>query len=143
MKSLLASAVLVLSTVASATTNQLPKDSIALTLLSEGQVTVESRMPNCPKPIMCEPATMLTIKFTLPGCMDKLGPVTIKDTGFTADGKKKFVVTAYNINNEASKYTKCFRAPIGVATQVIGMGFMSNDSVEVEFTNYTVRTETL
>lgn len=143
MKSLLASTVFVLSTVASAATYQLPKDSTALTLLPEGQVTVETHMPNCPKPAMCEPAAILTIKFTLNGCMDKLGPVTIKETGFTAEGKKKFVVTAYNINNEASKYTKCFRAPIGIATQVIGMGFMSNDSVEVEFTNYTVRTETL
>lgn len=141
MKSLLALTVLVLSTVASATT-QLPKDSIALTILPEGKVTVETYMPNCPKPAMCEPAAILKITFTLQGCMDKLGPVTIKETGVTADGKMKFVVTAYNINNEASKYTKCVRAPIGVATKVIGMGFLSNDSVEVEFTNHSVKTET-
>ena len=141
MKSLLALTVFVLSTVASATT-QLPKDSIGLTILAEGQVSVESFMPNCPKPAMCDPAAILTIKFTLQGCMDKLGPVTITETTATTDGKRKFIVTAYNINNEASKYTKCVRAPIGVAKKVIGMGFMSNDSVEVEFANHSVKTET-
>lgn len=142
MKTLLASAVFVLSTVASAATIALPEKSTGLTLLTQGEVTVETHMPNCPKPAMCEPAAVLTIKFTLGGCMDKLGPVTIKEVGYTADGKKKMVVTAYAINNEASKYTKCFRAPVGVATQVIGMGFLSNDSVQVEFSNYTIGTET-
>lgn len=141
MKSLLALSVFVFSVIASATT-QLPKDSIALTILPEGQVTVETFMPNCPKPAMCDPAAILTIKFTLNGCMDKLGPVTITEVEATADGKRKFIVTAYNIDNEASKYTKCIRAPIGVAKKVIGMGFMSNDSVEVEFTNHSVKTET-
>lgn len=142
MKTILVSVILALSTVASASTLTLPEKSTGLTLLSKGEVSVESYMPNCPKPAMCEPAAILTIKFTLNGCMDKLGPVTFSHVGYTADGKKKIVVTAYNINNEASTYTKCFRAPVGVAKQVIGMGFLSNDSVAVEFATHTVKTKT-
>lgn len=143
MKSLLVAVVLLTTTVASAVTTALPEKSTGLTLLSKGEVTVESYMPNCPKPAMCEPAAILTVKFTLSGCMDKLGPVTFSHVGYTADGKKKILVTAYNINNEASTYTKCFRAPIGVAKQVIGIGFLGTDSVEVEFATHTVKSETL
>lgn len=142
MKTLLVSAVLAFSTIASAASYQLPQKSTALTLLTEGQVSVQTSVPKCPPTAMCEAVSVLKIQFTLQGCMDKLGPVTIKETGYTAEGKKKFVVTAYNVNNEASKVTKCFRAPVGIATQVIGLGFMTNDSVEVEFTQATVKTET-
>lgn len=141
MKTLLASLVFAFTATATATT-QLPKNSTGLTLLTDGQVTVESYMPKCPKPAMCEAAAVLKIQFTLNGCMDTLGPVTIKETGLTENGKKKFVVTAYNVNNEASTYTKCIRAPIGIAKKIIGMGFLGNDSVEVEFTESTVHTET-
>lgn len=142
MKTLLASAVLVLSTVASAASYQLPQKSTALTLLTQGDVSVQTPIPHCPAGAMCEATSVLTIRFTLGGCMDKLGPVTINEVGYTADGKKKFVVTAYNVNNEASKVTKCIRAPIGVATQMIGLGFMTNDNVEVEFAQGTAQTKT-
>ncbi|MES2802494.1 MAG: hypothetical protein V4654_08390 [Bdellovibrionota bacterium] len=143
MKTLLASAVFAFSTIATAATYELPKKSTNLSLLTEGKVSVVTHMPNCPKTAMCEPTAILKIQFTLNGCMDTLGPVTINQVGYTADGKMKFVVTAYNTANEASTYTKCFRAPIGVATQVIGMGLFSQDSVEVEFSKAFVRTETL
>lgn len=142
MKLLLVSAVLVFSTIASASTINFKEGDKGLTLLSEGKVSVESYMPNCPKPAMCEPAAILKIQFTLGGCMDKLGPVTITEVGQSADGKRQFLVTAYNVNNEASTYTKCFRAPVGIATKVIGMGFLGNDSVEVKFTEATVKSET-
>jgi hypothetical protein len=143
MKTLLALSVLVLSTVASASTyKQLPKNSIGLSLLTQGDVAVETPMPHCPPTAMCEVTAILKIKFTLTGCMDKLGPVTIKEVGYTTDGKKKLVVTAYNVHNEASKVTKCFRAPIGVATQVLGFGFMTADDVVVEFAQSTVTIET-
>ncbi len=143
MKSLLASAVLVFSTMASAAHVTLKEGDKALTLLTEGKVTVESYMPKCPKPAMCEAAAILKIQFTLGGCMDTLGPVTINYVGQTAEGKMKYVVTAYEVNNVASTYTKCIRAPLGIATKVIGMGFLGNDSVEVEFAESFVKTETL
>lgn len=146
MKVLLASAVLVFSTIASAASYDLKKGDNGLTLLTQkdvNMVTVVTNMPNCPKPAMCEPAAVLKITFTLGGCMDKLGPVTMKYAGQTAEGKMKYIVTAYNVNNEASTYTKCIRAPIGIATQVIGIGFLSIDSVEVEFAESLVHTQTL
>lgn len=143
MKILLASAVLVFSAIASATTYELPKNSTSLSLLIDGKVSVITQMSSCSKPAPCEISAILKIQFTLNGCMDTLGPVTINQVGTTADGKMKFVVTAYNTANEASKHTQCFRAPIGVATQVISSDFLSNDSVEVEFSNHFVHTETL
>lgn len=145
MKVLLASAVLVFSTIASAASYDLKKDDNGLTLLTQKDVnliSVETHIPNC-KPAMCEPATVLKIQFTLGGCMDKLGPVTMIYAGQTEAGKMKYIVTAYNVNNEASKYTKCFRAPIGIASKIIGIGFMSSDSVEIEFAGSLVRAETL
>jgi len=145
MKVLLASAVLVFSTIASAGSYDLKKGDNGLTLLTQQDVnliSVETKIPNCPKPAICEPASILKIQFTLGGCMDKLGPVTMTYAGQTEDGKMKYIVTAYNVNNEASTYTKCIRAPIGVATKVIGMGFMSSDSVQIEFAESLVRAET-
>lgn len=142
MKTILATMVLTVSTLASAATHKLPAKSTALTLLTQGNVTVETSVPKCPPNAMCEAVSVLKVNFTLNGCMDKLGPVTIKEIGYTPDGKKKFVVTAYNINNEASTYTKCFRAPIGIASQVIGLGFLTTDSVEVEFAQNTAKSET-
>lgn len=146
MKVLLASAVLVFSTIASATSLKLPAGSNGLTLLTQknvNMISVVTHMPNCPKPAMCEPAAVLKITFTLGGCMSKLGPVTMTYAGQTEDGKMKYLVTAYELENEKSQTVKCIRAPIGIATQVIGMGFLSNDSVEVQFAESLVNVQTL
>ena len=146
MKVLLASAVLVFSTMASATSLTLPKGSNGLTLLTQKDVnliSVQTHMPNCPKPAMCEPAAILKITFNLGGCMSKLGPVTMQYAGQTESGKMKYIITAFEIENEKSATVKCIRTPIGVATQIIGMGFLSNDSVEVEFAESLVNVQTL
>lgn len=142
MKNLLATTILFLATTATASVYQLPKGSLSLSLLTEGQYEVVTKVPNCPAGAMCDPAAVLTIKFTLKGCMDKLGPVTINYAGRNEDGKMKYIVSALNIHNKASMTTKCFRAPIGEAKQVIGMGFYGPDDIEVEFAQGFVSTTT-
>ncbi|AZZ35319.1 hypothetical protein CIK05_00375 [Bdellovibrio sp. qaytius] len=146
MKVLLASAVLVLSTIASATTFDISKGINGVTLLNQDNVnliSVETSLPNCPAGAVCDPASVLTIKFTLNGCMSKLGPVTIEYAGQTPEGKQQYVVTAFELKNEKSLSVMCIRAPIGTATKVIGRGFMSVDNVEVKFANSLAYVTTL
>lgn len=72
----------------------------------------------CPA-VMVPPSTEITLGFTLMGCMDTLGPVSVNHTEL--NGRQFLQVLAFNVRNEKSMLVDCRAAPVAEKTiKVLG-----------------------
>lgn len=99
------------------TTFEIDKDTIALQSLKAIDVKTS---PLCPPNVTCiTDGTVVALKFLLPTCVDKLGPVTYK-----AVQNKKYIelyVSAFAQINKSSALVKCF-APTYETAQITLIG---------------------
>lgn len=119
MKTFLSILLLSCFTVTAFATTELPKDVSALSYLTNGEIiNVENVTPllpaNCGTPHgpACMPpiqTSLITILYTLPGCVDELGPVAHKILR-AADGSHRLVVSAVAVQRKMSDHISCFVA---------------------------------
>lgn len=70
----------------------------------------------CPAGVTCiANGTVISLKFTLAGCFDTLGPVSY-DVDASEEGKLKVYVSALNIHDKRSAAAFCYVAPTAHAT---------------------------
>ncbi|MBF0361609.1 MAG: hypothetical protein HQK49_11390 [Oligoflexia bacterium] len=89
----------------------LPKDAISLSKASMAKiVSAQLFHPHSERPdFYPQPATAVTIRFTLKGCMDELATFSY-DVRSTDNNKHEIIVSAVNVHTEKSKHVRCFKA---------------------------------
>lgn len=118
-----------------AETYSIPANTSSLSLIEPELVSVTTEMPKCPSGAICEPASVALLRFTLPSCVDQLGPVSIIQ-GPRADGAGvRLNVTAFAAINPNSTKVKCFAPAFADVKVFLGFGFASKDSVEIRAAN--------
>jgi hypothetical protein len=108
----------------------LPVDAIALSKLESVKlVSVLPYRKPCPSGARCQPATQVTIEFTLLGCLDELGPVSIASS--QVDNNYTVYVSAINIHTEASTRARCSR-PKKVEYRFFARPFLNEEEIILE-----------
>ncbi len=110
MKTLILSFLLAVPALASSVSTD--KDTIRVSTLTSVKTSTE---PLCPEGVTCiANGTIVNMTFTLPGCVDKLGPVNYK---LVKMGKKNILyVSAQALQSSRSKVVMCFAPNFQTAT---------------------------
>lgn len=100
--------------------------SVKATLVNAGTMR-----PSCPPNAMCAPASFVTLAFTLNGCVDDMGPVSVRLQQDAKTNKIDLFVNALAFADEASKRTRCIAANTQVLTFPVGFqGFLSKSQIQ-------------
>ncbi|HVK61327.1 MAG TPA: hypothetical protein VM432_07245 [Bdellovibrionales bacterium] len=111
-------------------TYQVPQNTVALKLISGVPESVEWVDEACPGE-ECEPLMMVSVRFRLPGCNDKIGPVA--SSRDRLNGKFRVRVTAFAAVSAADKSGSCKSLPEVVVKVPAGYGFSGLEDINVEF----------
>lgn len=137
----LGSFLLITVSIATASADQremfIERNDVSLSLLTEGELLrVVSTVPRIfpPQPERT-PMSHAEVKFTLNGCLDRLGPVT-SFVHNNSDGSVEVLISAINIANKDSFRVRCTRLPTGKVKIFLGPGFINQENVQLKFASF-------
>lgn len=108
-----------------------PKDTLELQILSNPTI---SMVDMCPPPAVCVVGgTYVTFTFDLPSCVDKLGPVSVKQVNGDK-GAATLYVSAYAFMNKNSGNLECPSIRESVTYPAIG----ATGKIKVEMLNQII-----
>ena len=113
MKSVFAVGTMLITTTALASNPvALDKGAYAVSFIESAKVvSAELFFPACPPEAMCEPATKVTVKLPLNGCLDQLGPVSHELKYNENTAKYQLNIAAVNVHTKGSLVSYCVKMP--------------------------------
>jgi hypothetical protein len=129
---------LMANAVAAIQETKLSKDDTSISLVKHGEIaSVDMYFGTCPPNALCQPTKQITVKLTLNGCLDRLGPVTSNIVYDHDTGDYRLLMTATQIKNKRSALVRCF-APNWKFVKVVGLPRMEKENVRLELSKKMV-----